>query len=362
MTAGTVYPEDWPPDVIDQLSRIQENYVLKSFSSVGGNGYVCFAKNKIIGSTVAIKFYYFGGDKKFHAEPKTLQALSSHCENILAINDAGYAGDQWAYYITPYCSDGDLDTVIGEMLIVPRQVAALGLDILAGVSCLHADRLIHRDLKPANIYLDDGKAIIGDFGSIASIPEGETSIPASQHAICYRPPEACVADTYSFAGDIYQVGIVLYQLAGGDLSYNEENWLNAAERTKYKEMSFPDNTIFADECLCARIAKGKLLNLASLSPQLRAIIKKATQRDPTKRFKSALDMQVKLLKVKQSELEWEVEQDNLILHNKPASFRIVGLSGCHVEKRRSGNWKRDNSFPASSSREVAIDAIRDRVC
>lgn len=60
--------------------------------------------------------------------------------------------------------------------------------ILIGISFLHKERFIHRDLKPSNIYMcDDGKVVIGDFGSIKHIPAGLNSIPASFSFNFVRP-------------------------------------------------------------------------------------------------------------------------------------------------------------------------------
>ncbi len=65
-------------------------------------------------------------------------------------------GEQQAPYVQKTCNAGPL--------ALPELVA-LGLDILEGLTQLHAVHILHLDLKPANILLDDySHAYLSDFG------------------------------------------------------------------------------------------------------------------------------------------------------------------------------------------------------
>jgi serine/threonine protein kinase len=213
----------------------------------GGNGYLYFGQNKILNTKVAVKFYYWGGDARFHAEPSALARLTG--DNILPIHNAGLLDGEWAYFVTPYCRNGDLDDLLDRSDIGNKEAIDRTCQLLSGVGVLHEHRYVHRDLKPANIYVgENSQSIIGDFGSIKHVPEGQTSIPASSHAVLYRPPESVESNAYGFEGDIYQCGLVLFQLLGGRLPYDETSWLNRTERKTYNGLpNDADRSIYADQ-------------------------------------------------------------------------------------------------------------------
>jgi serine/threonine protein kinase len=161
-----------PKEIRQALKELSKNIQFTKEVEKGCNGYLFFGKNKILGTEVAVKFYYWGNDKKYHAEPRNLAAIES--DNILAIHAASLIDNDWAYFVTPYCQHGDLDNYIDATTFGNLGAIDLVSGALSGLSYLHANRLLHRDLKPSNIYLNDNKqAIIGDFGSLKTVPEGK---------------------------------------------------------------------------------------------------------------------------------------------------------------------------------------------
>lgn len=219
-----------PKEISEELQKLSANYDVKTHGKQGGNGYIFAATNKVLKSEVIIKFYYWGGQNSLHAEPQTLISLKS--PYILQIFDAGICGNEWAYFVTPHCEEGDLDAFLTRNSFSNLDALDKCANLLTGLADLHGRRLLHRDLKPANIYVHNGSAIIGDFGSIAKLPDGHVAVPASKHAVVYRPPEAVSSNEYGFSGDIYQCGLVLYQLLGGALPYDEIFWLNKSQKAK----------------------------------------------------------------------------------------------------------------------------------
>jgi eukaryotic-like serine/threonine-protein kinase len=86
---------------------------------------------------------------------------------ILSVFDAGYIDDRWAYFVTPYCTGGDLDDLLERSKIGNLKALDLVANILKGLSHLHSQQLLHRDIKPSNVYINEvGEAVIGDFGSV----------------------------------------------------------------------------------------------------------------------------------------------------------------------------------------------------
>ena len=327
-------------DVLSHTYEIAENPVQ------GGNGFVFKGVNKILGTEVAIKFYYWGGDKKLHFEPQSVIAIDN--AHILKIYDASALDGEWSYFVTRYCSEGDLDSKISGRTIGSLEAIDLACQILLGLSDLHGRNLLHRDLKPANIYVDAGRAVIGDFGSLAKIPDGLSEVPASRHAVLYRPPEAISANVFGKRSDLYQVGLVLYQLRGGHLPYNEAAWLSKPEQKHYNSLTYPDNTIYADQCLRHRIACGRLLSLKTINPwipeALVKIIRKACNVDPGKRFSGAGVFQSTLMQARNATNNWSWKDGCLTLDGI-TSYRIVGSGRYSVQKKRNAiDWRADNSF------------------
>ena len=174
-----------PGEVVQSLRTLSAHIVFSKTCKKGGNGYLFFGKNTVLNRRVAVKYYYWGGDKTYHAEPKHLAEIDS--PNVVQILDAALLDNDYAYFMTPYYKNGDLDDLLSTGIRGNRSAVNLASEILNGLTHLHSRCFLHRDLKPQNIFLSDsGSALIGDFGSVKQVPEGHTSVPGSGHSLLYR--------------------------------------------------------------------------------------------------------------------------------------------------------------------------------
>ncbi|MBY0569090.1 MAG: serine/threonine protein kinase [Hyphomonadaceae bacterium] len=351
------FPLKLPAEIQKALNALEANYTLSLNPTQGANGYVFRGQNKITNTVVAIKFYFWDGDQRKHLEPQAIAQLKS--PHILEIFDAARCGDEWAYFVTRYCTGGDLDNLIPQNKLSTYDIIRLVSGILSALTCLHPERYIHRDLKPANIYLQSGRTVIGDFGSITRLPDNQDVVAASKHAMIYRPPESVTTNEYGVRGDIYQAGLVLYQLCGGFLPYDEVLWLNKQQRQQYEALPYPDNTIFADQCICEVIANGDVAQISSthswISDALRSVIRKACAADPATRFASASAFQAKLQNIRASCFDWKQVGDVAELLGS-TSYRVTLTKSPTVYKRRSSDWRKDNSLSGGNARQL-IKAI-----
>jgi serine/threonine protein kinase len=347
-----------PDEIKASLQDLSKSINFEKEDIKAANGHVFFGRNRVTSKEVAVKFYYWGGKTAFHAEPKQLAEVNS--PNVLPIHDAGLIDSTWAYFLTPRCVNGDLDDLLERTSIGNHAAIDYTYQVLSGLSHLHGKRFLHRDLKPANIYVDQAyNAVIGDFGSVKRLPEGHSSIPASSHSILYRPPETITTNSYGITGDIYQCGIVLYQLLGGYLPYDGIAYLSRQQKQQMKSMpSSVDENIFVDQCIKTRICSGKLLDYDSMPVwvpgDVKKIIKKATHINPTRRFQTASAFMAKLHGVRPTVLDWKVVDGNPQL-SAQVSYRIVGTpENSRVQKARAGAWRNDNSFGVGSVNELIL--------
>lgn len=276
-----------PTEVQEELARLDVHYDIGDELDKGANGYVFFAKNRITGREVALKFYPIEPDGTQHREPQLLAQLRS--PNVLEILDARAIADEWAFFVTPKCDGGDLDDLIDRGVSALEAIDVI-IGICRGVSDIHAQDLVHRDLKPKNIVMDGGVPKIADFGSVRLVPAGAEAVPASKHTIIYRAPESFIDGVHGKVGDVYQVGVVAYQLLGGTLSYNESDYLKPNERRQWEAMIDPiDRSMFVDEAIKKRITSRQLLKFDTLPPWARAadrVLRRMTSPDSAARFQS----------------------------------------------------------------------------
>lgn len=343
-----------PEPIRRKLLEISQSIVIEREARKGSTGWLFFGMNLLSRAQVAVKFYYWAGDHTYHAEPRHLASLNS--ENITPVLDAAFVDDDYAFFVTPYYPDGDLEDEIRSGEKGNRRAVGLARDLLNGLSHMHAERLLHRDLKPQNILLSETlHGVIGDFGSVKRMPDDSESVPGSGHSLIYRPPEVVASGEYGFAGDIYQVGVVLYELLGGALPYEETAWLAPTQLGKYHKIADPiDRQLYATKIILKHIKGGRIVNTATLPPwvcdQLKRVVSKACNANPGSRFQSCSEFLASLGRVSSHVHDWRVENGCPTRYNG-VIYRVVrdaNTGSYRVQKRRTGNWRNDNTITGGS--------------
>lgn len=339
---------------VDELSR---HITFDEIKTKGANGFVICGHNNLLGRHVAVKFYYWGDGA--HVEPAHLSRLEH--DAILKVDHAEAINEDDAYFITRYCEGGDLDDYIAVENIGLRSALSIVLSIASGVSYLHGNSYVHRDLKPSNIFVrDDGKYVVGDFGSVVALVDNVHAQSLTKHSIIYRPPEDFDGNVFYKEGDIYQIGIVLYQLLGGFFPYDEDDWLKAKEIVDRDKLDRYDAQIFANGIIENRIKKGRILDFSSLPffvpPKVIRIIKRACHIERSKRYSSVSDLMTELNNTHQRAVDWCFEDGFWVAKGKKRSFRCFEVDGnVVVEKNLRGAWRRDNSIKAKNLRDAASE-------
>lgn len=77
-----------PEEIIRQLKLLSQDIQFEREVTKGGNGYLFFGENRILNTKIAVKFYYWGGEEKYHAEPSALADINSL--HVLNVQNAGH--------------------------------------------------------------------------------------------------------------------------------------------------------------------------------------------------------------------------------------------------------------------------------
>lgn len=347
-----------PTSLQPTAARLGETITFRESIKKGANGHVLIGHHRLLDRMVVVKFYYWGDG--VHIEPAMLARLES--AHILQVDHAEAIDDDDAFFITRFCSAGDLDDELTIRAFGPIEAIDALLQLGAGVSYLHGEGYVHRDLKPSNLFVtDEGSRVIGDFGSVVQIGGEDFANNLSKHLIIYRPPEDFVGNRFYRQGDIYRLGMVLYQLLGGALPYEIENWLTPREIAYGATLHYTDRQIFYNSVIEDRIRKGKVLKFDSLPDfvpdTLKRVIRKACHLEVERRYPTTADFLATLNNIRRRVFDWRVNAGDLTLRDRNRIYRIVPSGGkFHIEKQVAAGWRRQHDL-TSDTRAGAIAGV-----
>lgn len=193
--------------------------------------------------------------------------------NILPIIKADIVDGQ-IYIASEYASDGSLLQWLKDHGgRAPSLEAAVSMTagILSGLAHLHSKRVIHRDLKPANILLQSETPRIADFG-ISRILKTTVASANTAGTPAYMAPE-CFEGRRSERSDLWSTGVIFYQLLTGKLPFPQAD---------------------AISLMNAILSREPQLDMQALPGDLALFIGRVLEKDPDRRFQSAVEMSAAL--------------------------------------------------------------------
>lgn len=101
----------------------------------------------------------------------------------------------------------------------PAIAAEMLFDICEGLSYCHRKNVIHRDLKPSNILVASGTCRISDWGLSAAVSESHMTSSMTALSPHYAAPEQILDGKKDVRTDIWQAGVILYELVTGTLPF-----------------------------------------------------------------------------------------------------------------------------------------------
>ncbi len=177
------------------------------------------------GRAVAVKVFRPGtgvelGEDRFLREIRLAASLQH--PNILPVYDSGIA-DGVPYYVMPFVEGLSLRERMARVGRLPIEEALrITREVADALSFAHARGVVHRDIKPENILLEDGHALLADFGvalAVDGTPSEDgrlTDIGVVVGSPEYMSPEQASGEhLVDGRSDIFSLGCVLYEMLAG---------------------------------------------------------------------------------------------------------------------------------------------------
>lgn len=276
----------------EMVGQLLDHYSILRKIGQGGTATVFLAEDVRLGREVAIKVFWPQSDQatrdflhRFEREARILAKLDH--PHILTIYDYGEQNQQ-AYLVIPYMSEGSLrDYLRKRERLEPGEAIALVDQLLQALHYAHERGLVHRDIKPGNIlFRSNGTILLADFGTVKVLPVDGGLVKKDEDNLWtatftdvnmvmgtpnYMAPEQ-IQGKVEPASDLYAIGIILYEMLTGQQPFKGENALD----------------IFLQH-LQTRPQAPRDLNQA-ITPALEAVILRALEKEPGKRFKHPEEM------------------------------------------------------------------------
>ncbi|HEU5183332.1 MAG TPA: serine/threonine-protein kinase [Gemmatimonadaceae bacterium] len=231
---------------------------------------------------VALKVLRPGHDSdidqvRFRSERQILASLSH--PNIARLLDGGVTDDGLPYLVIELIDGKPIDQYCEAGNLTLRQRLEMFLTVIEATQYAHRNLVVHRDLKPSNILVtNDGQVKLLDFGLAKLLDPGmSTRDFTTQRWMTpeYAAPEQVRGETATTLTDVYQLGVVLYQLLTGRLPFGTRH-----ERPHELERAILDVEPAAPSSPDQRALRG----------DLDAIVLKAVRKEPEQRYRSAQEM------------------------------------------------------------------------
>lgn len=157
------------------------------------------------------------GPERFLREIEVTAALRH--PHILPLLDSGLA-EGLPYYVMPLVEGESLRARLKRERQLPIEDAVtIAREVSDAPSHAHGQGVVHRDIKPENILLEDGHAVVTDFGVARAVAEaGSERLTLTGMVVGtpgYLSPEQAMGEGEDGRSDIYALGCVLYEMLAG---------------------------------------------------------------------------------------------------------------------------------------------------
>lgn len=266
--------------------NIPPGYRMVRMLGKGGMGIVYKAIHVPLNRPVALKMILAGANasaeqiRRFRREAEAAAQLTH--PNIVQI----YAVDSHRglpFFSLEYVDGSTLSTLIQESSLSDDQAAKLMMQIARAVHYLHEHEILHRDLKPQNILVtSDGVPKVADFGLAKLLSDGdeETKTGDILGTPGYMAPEQARGDkSLGPAVDVFGLGAILYAVLTGRGPFVAPTPIETIRRLLHDDPLPPSKL------------------QPAINRDLETICLKCLEKDPARRYQSALEVADELQRV-----------------------------------------------------------------
>ena len=259
---------------------LADRYAIERELGAGGMATVYLAEDRKHHRNVAIKVLHAElsavlGSERFLKEIE-LTANLQH-PHILPLFDSGSA-DGLLYYVMPFVEGETLrGRLEREQQLPVNDAVRIASEVADALQYAHERGIIHRDIKPENILLQNGHALVADFGIALAVEQAGgarmTQTGLSLGTPQYMSPEQAMGErTIDARTDIYALGAVTYEMLAGE----------------------PPFTGPTAQAIVAQVVTEEPKSLAarrrSVPPHVEGAVRTALEKLPADRFASAKEL------------------------------------------------------------------------
>ncbi|WP_327090499.1 serine/threonine protein kinase [Nonomuraea sp. NBC_01738] len=259
-------------------TTLNDRYRLTSRLGGGGMGEVWRADDSVLGRVVAVKVLtpaLTGNEtfaQRFQNEARAMATLRH--PGVVDVYDYGTAmvGERAiSYLVMEFVEGRSLDQLLRRASLPVDETMRLVAEVADALAAAHAQGIVHRDVKPGNLMIrPDGSVALTDFGIAHSVSAGQlTATGAMLCSAGYCAPEMATASDVTPAVDVYALGVVAYECLTGHLPFDGDTPVQII----FKHLHNPPPPLPAD-----------------VPPGPRAVVTRALEKSPDRRWESAADM------------------------------------------------------------------------
>ncbi|MGQ0703600.1 MAG: protein kinase domain-containing protein [Gemmatimonadales bacterium] len=212
-------------------STLGEHYAIERELSGGGMSRVFVATESGLNRRVVVKVLrpevvIGASTERFERE----MAVCARCQHphIVPLLTAGHVGDL-PYFTMPFVEGESLRERLHREGPLPiAELVRLMTEVADALAYAHRHGVIHRDIKPENILIQDGHAVVADFGVAKALDlatgtsrsTGITGVGTIIGTPAYMAPEQATGDPgVDHRADLYALGVLGYELLTGKLPF-----------------------------------------------------------------------------------------------------------------------------------------------
>ena len=158
---------------------------------------------------------------RFAREIRLVAALQE--PHIVPVLTAGAMPSGLPWYTMPFVRGESLRARLQRGPVPVGEALAILRDVAHALAYAHAQGVVHRDIKPENVLLNEGTAVVTDFGIAKALSASKTQAPGGTLTVigtslgtpAYMAPEQAAGDEIDHRADIYAWGVLAYELLAG---------------------------------------------------------------------------------------------------------------------------------------------------